>query len=252
MRFAQVLNPASRRGNIRGCRVRREVLGYCDPQLALTEFSRILQQRGLLVCDFGAAESSVQNAGLLWREADIVTDEYNGSSERVWIYHPRFIRRLLRVSGFSVRREYGTHTWSSLATRLGISKTRSTRFSVRWNGCRSRNAGQTFALLLPRKLEFIQDDHEEFPRRVGVFGDAVERGCAKNKRNQEPLTMQCPLRIEQNSDDRHKSWQLWTKHSVEESADSRLILIELGESAAAIIPGVPKWSVSPIFAICCE
>jgi hypothetical protein len=68
------------------------------------------------------------------READIVTDEYNGSSERVWIYHPRFIRRLLRVSGFSVRREYGTHTWSSLATRLGISKTRSTSLqrSLEW------------------------------------------------------------------------------------------------------------------------
>jgi hypothetical protein len=68
------------------------------------------------------------------READIVTDEYNGSSERVWIYHPRFIWRLLRVSGFSVRREYGTHTWSSLATRLGISKTRSTSLqrSLEW------------------------------------------------------------------------------------------------------------------------
>jgi SAM-dependent methyltransferase len=112
-----------------------EVLGYCDPQLAIKEFGRILQRKGSLVCDFGSSLSfRYQMRECHGREADIVSDEYNGTAERVWIYNPRFIRRLLRANGFEVIREYGTHTWSSLATRIGASKARATEFqrSMDW------------------------------------------------------------------------------------------------------------------------
>jgi SAM-dependent methyltransferase len=104
-----------------------EVLGYCDPQLAFREFSRILKNKGTLVCDFGNSLSfRYKMRACYGREADIVTDEYNGTEERVWIYNPHFIKRLLESSGFTIHRQYGTHTWSAAASRLGWSKTQST------------------------------------------------------------------------------------------------------------------------------
>ena len=112
-----------------------EVLGYCDPQLAFSEFSRILERNGALVCDFGSSLSFRYSMRDCYaREADIVTDEYNGTLERVWVYNPSFVRRLLRSNGFSIRHEYGTHTWSALANRIGVSKTGATYFqrSMEW------------------------------------------------------------------------------------------------------------------------
>jgi SAM-dependent methyltransferase len=104
-----------------------EVLGYCDPQLAFKEFARILEDKGILVCDFGNSLSFRHKMRACYaRAADIVTDEYNGTEERVWVYNPRFIKRLLESSGFSIRQQFGTHTWSAAAHRFGMSKTRST------------------------------------------------------------------------------------------------------------------------------
>jgi SAM-dependent methyltransferase len=112
-----------------------EVLGYCDPQLVFSEFNHILERKGILVCDFGNSLSLRYKMRACYaREADIVTDEYNGTEERVWIYNPHFVRRLLKSSGFAVRQQYGTHTWSAAASRLGISKTRATSLqrSMQW------------------------------------------------------------------------------------------------------------------------
>lgn len=118
-----------------------EVLGYCDPQLAFREFNRILEINGILVCDFGNSLSFRYSMRPCYaREADIVSDEYNGTEERVWIYNPHFIRRLLGANGFSVREQYGTHTWSAAASRLGMSKTRATflQRSMQWISLPSR------------------------------------------------------------------------------------------------------------------
>ena len=112
-----------------------EVLGYCDPQRAFIEFSRVLRRGGILICDFGSTLSFRHRSHACYaREADIIVDEYNGTEERVWVYNPHFIRRLLRSSGFTVQQEFGTHTWSALANRLGVSKARATTFqrSMRW------------------------------------------------------------------------------------------------------------------------
>jgi SAM-dependent methyltransferase len=106
-----------------------EVLGYCDPQKVIFEFSRVLVPGGILVCDFASSRSFRR-----WfrrefgRIADLVQDEYNGSAEPVWIYDPRFILRLLRSSGFFVERVYGSHTWSAIARGLGVHARSATHF----------------------------------------------------------------------------------------------------------------------------
>lgn len=99
-----------------------EVLAYCDPAMAIAEFARIIAPTGILICDFGSSRSF-----RYWlkkpygRAADLVTDHYNGMPERTWIYDPIYMNSLIVSSGFEIKATLGTHTWSALARRIGVS-----------------------------------------------------------------------------------------------------------------------------------
>jgi len=62
------------------------------------------------------------------RAADIITDLYNGTPERTWVYNPEYIQKLLFSSGFVITTFKTTHSWSALALRLGLSKEKSFKF----------------------------------------------------------------------------------------------------------------------------
>jgi SAM-dependent methyltransferase len=99
-----------------------EVLGYCDPAKAIAEFSRVLVPGGILICDFGNSRSA-----RYWlrkpygRAADLVVDSYNGTPERIWVYDPSYVGALLVSTGFDIKARLGTHTWSALVRRFGMS-----------------------------------------------------------------------------------------------------------------------------------
>ncbi len=100
-----------------------EVLSYCDPARAISEFSRVLRPTGRLMIDFGSSTSS-----RLWfrrsygRAADIISTEYNGSPERTWVYAPEYIGSLLRNARFTEVARYGTHSWAALIQRISKSQ----------------------------------------------------------------------------------------------------------------------------------
>lgn len=99
-----------------------EVLAYCDPAATIVEFARVLVPSGVLICDFGNSQSfRYWFKRAYGQAADLVTDNYNGAPERTWIYDPAYIRSLLTTSGFNIKAQLGTHTWSALARRMGIS-----------------------------------------------------------------------------------------------------------------------------------
>lgn len=106
-----------------------EVLGYCDPGRAIAEFGRVIEPRGVLVCDFGNSRSIRH-----WltpthrRAADLTTDIYNGSPERIWVYDGNYVRSLLAAAGFEIVRILGTHTWSALSRKIGATS----GTAVRW------------------------------------------------------------------------------------------------------------------------
>jgi SAM-dependent methyltransferase len=106
-----------------------EVLGYCDPVAVFTEFARVVESAGLIICDFGSSRSFrhllTESYG---RAADIVVDYYNRTPERVWVYDPKYISQLLSTCGFEIIARLGIHTWSSLARRVGLQ--RSTALAV--------------------------------------------------------------------------------------------------------------------------
>jgi SAM-dependent methyltransferase len=99
-----------------------EVLGYCDPALAIREFARVLVPSGILICDFASSRSFGHWLRRSYgRAADLVTDWYNGTPERTWAYDPKYLKALLQDSGFHVKTSVGTHCWSALFRRLGVS-----------------------------------------------------------------------------------------------------------------------------------
>lgn len=104
-----------------------EVLGYCDPVKAISEFSRILTNSGILICDFGNSRSLRHLLKSQYgRSADLITDQYNGTPEQIWIYDPGYIRSLLIAAEFNIRQVSGIHIWSALARRVGFSPQKAT------------------------------------------------------------------------------------------------------------------------------
>jgi SAM-dependent methyltransferase len=98
-----------------------EVLAYCDPAKAIEEFARILVPKGILICDFGNSRSNKYRfTRTFGRAAEIVTDRYNGSPEKIWIYDPRYVKSILTEQKFEICREAGIHVWSPIARRLGL------------------------------------------------------------------------------------------------------------------------------------
>lgn len=98
-----------------------EVLGYCDPVSALAEFARILASEGILILDFASTRSfRYWFSAAYGRAADLVSVDYNGELEKIWIYDPKYIRSLLVKSGFSITREDGVCGWAALLQRSGL------------------------------------------------------------------------------------------------------------------------------------
>jgi SAM-dependent methyltransferase len=111
-----------------------EVLGYCDPARAISEFGRVLAPRGLLICDFGSSLSFRHKfTKTFGRAADMIVDRYNGAPENIWVYNPAYIRELISNSGFLIQSETGTHCWSSIVRRLGLSPEKAVAFEKRMN-----------------------------------------------------------------------------------------------------------------------
>lgn len=106
-----------------------EVLAYADPSLALREVGRVTAPRGTIIIDFGNSKSLRHLFQPTYgRRADLITVPYNDEPENTWVYQPEFIEELLLASGFKIKKMYGTHTWSSLAVRCGMTAKSALKF----------------------------------------------------------------------------------------------------------------------------
>lgn len=113
-----------------------EVLGYCDPAKVLAGFAQALVPSGYLIFDF----SSSRSPRYWFREpyakaANLVTDIYNGTPEKTWVYSPEYVEGILSTLGFSISSRTAINTWSSLAKRF--------------------QAGNSTALFIERKLKWL-------------------------------------------------------------------------------------------------
>jgi SAM-dependent methyltransferase len=98
-----------------------EVLSYCNPSTVFSEIKRILKIGGIFIFDYGSTKSArhwfTKGYG---RAADLVVVPYNGSPEKVWIYHPKYIEGILTDNDFYVKDVIGIHFWSCLLKKISI------------------------------------------------------------------------------------------------------------------------------------
>lgn len=106
-----------------------EVLDYCDPASAISEFARVLAPDGALILDF-CKSTSIRHlfTPSFARAADMIVDQYNGTPEKIWIYHPKYIHGLLENNGFVIKSQETAHRWSALLRRIGFSPKASVLF----------------------------------------------------------------------------------------------------------------------------
>jgi SAM-dependent methyltransferase len=129
-----------------------EVLGYCDPAAALSEFSRVLAQNGVLLCDFGSTTSARHWLTPSFDKATaLVTDTYNDRPEVLWNYSPGYVRRLLRRNDFEIERVRGSHTVSAVARRCGMPLHRAAALERRFGGTMQSIACADLVLVAARK-----------------------------------------------------------------------------------------------------
>jgi len=99
-----------------------EVLGYSDPSAMLRQFRRVIEKDGVLILDYRSTLSPrFWFKDTFGRMADLVWDEYNGSSERTWVYSPSYVSGLLRDSNFAIQNISSVHRTSAIIRRCGFS-----------------------------------------------------------------------------------------------------------------------------------
>lgn len=111
------------------------VINYCDAAMAISEFGRTLKLNGHLIIEFESsfsAELMTQDA--YGRTAAVAETFYAGQSEAVWVYSPTYIHRLLRQTGFNLKRSIPIHIlspWALLLSR-NVRMAASIAFLDRW------------------------------------------------------------------------------------------------------------------------
>jgi SAM-dependent methyltransferase len=99
-----------------------EVLGYCDPQIAIKEMTRSLKPGGQIIFDYWSTRDIKKFITLSDRKAvDLFKDIYNGSEEVIWRYDGNYIREILDYNLIQIDQIHKIHNWSSVGKMLKMS-----------------------------------------------------------------------------------------------------------------------------------
>lgn len=97
------------------------VLNYASALEAISEMAGVLKPAGRLILHYETSDSAEHLLTPLWkRDVAPLHTLNNGSSDLVWIYSRRFIRRTLSRNGIRIERRHGFHIASAALLRLGF------------------------------------------------------------------------------------------------------------------------------------
>ena len=95
-----------------------DVINYCDPVSALSEIARVLAPGGRVLLEFesstGAEYLFKSSYGL---PSICIQGYYQNQQETIWIYNPRYIKRLLSMIGLEPLHDEGFHSLTALSFR---------------------------------------------------------------------------------------------------------------------------------------
>jgi hypothetical protein len=98
------------------------VINYCDVALVMTEFERVIRQGGYLLLEFESSRSAeLMPQKAFGKSAAVAETFYAHQTESIWVYSPKYIKNLLRASGFEVVQKTPIHVLSPWALLLAQS-----------------------------------------------------------------------------------------------------------------------------------
>jgi hypothetical protein len=106
------------------------VLNYAAVVESVCELSRVTKIGGYVVLHYESSRSFEHLLRRPWNRFVAPVETVNsGHADRLWVYSPKLIDKLLRQNGLMIRRATSFHIVSSAAIRLGLSQPKAVRFA---------------------------------------------------------------------------------------------------------------------------
>lgn len=107
------------------------VVNYTDIQKAISEFSRILKENGIIILEFERSNSAefllTEKYGkTVFRQEYI----YNNQNHFLWMYGEKFVEKLCDYYNLTCLHKYRFHIFSSLLYRLGIKESNAAKYCI--------------------------------------------------------------------------------------------------------------------------
>lgn len=94
------------------------VLNYCNAQSAISEISRTLKSKGLLILEFERSSSAqFWFSGKYNQPIHPQWYDYNGQKHLLWLYSEKYIKNLLQIYNLEILDIKRFHTFSAIASR---------------------------------------------------------------------------------------------------------------------------------------
>ncbi len=106
------------------------VINYSDIQKALSEFSRILKPKGVLILEFERSNSAEFLFTKNYAKTVFMQKYYyNNQTHYLWMYNEKFVLQLAKYYKLTCKKKFRYHIISSLLFRLGVSEENAAKYS---------------------------------------------------------------------------------------------------------------------------
>ena len=94
------------------------VINYCDLVATIKEFSRVLQEEGILILEYESSFGfEYYNEDYYMNSACIVNIPYIQAIHKQWLFSPDYVRATLQNMGFIVQKDYPFHILDGIIYR---------------------------------------------------------------------------------------------------------------------------------------
>ena len=106
------------------------VINYCDAVVAISELCRVIKPNGILMLEFESSDGFEYRNTEEYRKAAVVVNvKYIEKSHTQWLYSYKYIKSILRETGFIIIKVFPFHTLSSLYLSKNADENRAAKFA---------------------------------------------------------------------------------------------------------------------------
>lgn len=129
---ADVANLPLKDGTFDGIICVGSVLNYCDPIDVMKEFARVLKPNGFIILEFECSKTFELLFKKGFNNSAVYIETFfdaHGDKERIWYFSEKYINRLAKSYGFTIKKRTSFHILSPLVYRMTQKETFAAKFS---------------------------------------------------------------------------------------------------------------------------